>query len=117
MTCDGCGKPLSFWSARPIAGRNYCGACAREPSQESGGGATGSTLRSVGWAMLVAGLFGLLWAAMLDVSVPVGGAMASDSYDRVSNLSLMSRKESLLLLFGFFSIVGAILATRGPRQS
>lgn len=122
MTCAGCGKSLSFWSARPIAGRNYCGSCATGGldsggATNSGGATRGYTARSVGLGMLVVGLLGLLWAVTLDVTVPAGGSLAPNSYHRVSNLDLMSKKQSLLLLFGFFSIVGAILTTRGPRQS
>jgi hypothetical protein len=35
MKCDSCGKTVSFWTARSIGGKNYCGPCATRPELEA----------------------------------------------------------------------------------
>ena len=67
-------------------------------------------MKGLGVVVLVVGVFVVLGAMMMDVSVPAG-------IGRVNNIGLMSERQNYTIIGAVLSIAGLLMLVLGRRQS
>ena len=67
-------------------------------------------MKGLGVAVLVVGVFVVLGAMIMDVSVPSG-------IGRVNNIGLMSERQNYIIIGAVLSIAGLLMLVLGRRQS
>ena len=67
-------------------------------------------MRNFGYFVLVVGMFCIVGALAMDVSV-------SSGVGRVNNIGLMAERQNLILIGGLMLLVGVIMAVAGKRQA
>ena len=67
-------------------------------------------MKGLGVVVLVVGVFVVLGAMMMDVSVPAG-------IGRVNNMGLMSERQNYTIIGAVLSIAGLLMLVLGRRQS
>lgn len=105
-TCGSCPASLATVRSRYVAQPADTPAAAVTVDASTGGSLSGV----LGWALLLAGILGLVAAASMDTSV------ATAYGSSVHNLALADERRNYLMVAGLATLIGVIMITGSGRR-